>query len=198
LRIWFPNRSHQGSERGKVQMARPYAGDCVPTATIDEYLDRLEEVIECAPVMPFTGKCILDRKELQGLLTAMRDALQPASAQSNTKSFTQIRTGNFPAVDMEQRASAINSFNEGEGIFEPQALVKANITPAASSQEVIDAKAEANRILEDAKSEAVKIRTGADEYAENALASVEQNALGAARAARKGLDVLQRRRGTGN
>lgn len=72
------------------------------------------------------------------------------------------------------------------------------VVPQEVTDQLVDAKAEADRIIDEAKQEAQRIRSGADEYAENTLASVEQNALGAARAARKGLEVLQRRRSSGN
>ena len=177
-------------------MAKAYAGECIPKATIEEYLDRLEEVIECAPTMPFTGKCVLDRKELQGLLTAMRDAIDPDASYGSTRTFKQVTTGQLltqrPVDDKQEW-----SFEENAALNISKASPKL-ITPEAELQEVVDAKAKAEEIIEAAKQEATRIRSGADEYAENALASIEQNALSAARAARKGLDVLQRRRGQGN
>jgi len=179
-------------------MTRPYADDCVPTATIEEYLDRLEEVIECAPTMPFTGKCVLDRKELSGLISAMRESLSSDGSSSPTRSFPQVRTGSFQAVGQDPRAYSKNQEQPFEEPFETSAPQRVMNQPEETPGAVIDAQAEALRILEAAKAEAVKIRTGADEYAENTLASVEQNALGAASSARKGLEVLQRRRGSGN
>ena len=176
-------------------MAKSYGGECIPKATIEEYLDRLEEVIECAPTMPFTGKCVLDRKELQGLLTAMRDAIDPDASYGSTRTFRQVATGQFaaqkPAEDKQEW-----SFDEDAATDIPKTSPKA--ATEADLQEIADAKARAEEIIEAAKQEASRIRSGADDYAENALASIEQNAINAARAARKGLDVLQRRRGQGN
>jgi hypothetical protein len=179
-------------------MTRPYADDCVPTATIEEYLDRLEEVIECAPTMPFTGKCVLDRKELNGLITAMRDSLSSEGVMSSTRSFPQVRTGSFQAVSSDIKPYGKGQDTSFETPFETTAQQRSFNEPEEPQKEVMDAQAEVARILEAAKAEAAKIRSGADEYAENTLASVEQNALGAARSARKGLEVLQRRRGSGN
>jgi len=177
-------------------MAKAYGGECIPKATIEEYLDRLEEIIECAPTMPFTGKCVLERKELQGLLTAMRDAIDPDASYGSTRTFKQVATGQFaaqrPAEDKQEW-----SFGDEAAMDMPKAAQKA-AAPIEDLQEIVDAKAKAEEIIETAKLEASRIRSGADEYAENALASIEQNALNAARAARKGLDVLQRRRGQGN
>lgn len=175
-------------------MTRPYAEECVPTATIEEYLDRLEEVIECAPTMPFTGKCVLDRKEVTGLISAMRSSLASAGAQAYTKPFSQVRTGSFPALSPEKAGTTVAQESFPDAPFDNQPALKGKAQEELVQREVMDAQAEAVRILDDAKAEAAKIRQGADEYAENTLASVEQNALGAARSARKGLEVLQRRR----
>ncbi len=177
-------------------MSKAYAGECIPKATIEEYLDRLEEVIECAPAMPFTGKCVLDRKELQGLLTAMRDAIDPDVSYGSTRTFKQV-TANQPPSQKSLEDKQEWSFEEDAAPDVHRSPQKAPL-PEAEMQEVVDAKAKAEEIIETAKLEASRIRSGADEYAENALASIEQNALNAARAARKGLDVLQRRRGQGN
>lgn len=177
-------------------MSKAYAGECIPTATIEEYLDRLEEVIECAPTMPFTGKCVLDRKELQGLLTAMRDAIDPDASYASTRTFKQVTTGQFTAQKQVEDKQEW-SFGDDAMPENPKPSHKAAM-PEEDLQEIVDAKAKADEIIETAKLEASRIRSGADEYAENALASIEQNAMNAARAARKGLEVLQRRRGQGN
>jgi cell division septum initiation protein DivIVA len=145
--------------------------------------------------MPFTGKCVLDRKELQGLLFAMRDAIQ-VGQNSNTRAIQQSKTDIFQTnTDTRKAIRPFEDIVEETGQV-PETLPVAQ--QALASPEVEDARTEAARIVENAKLEAAKIREGADDYAENTLASVEQNALGAARAARKGLDVLQRRRNTGN
>jgi len=182
-----------------MQMVRTGSAVCVPTATIEEYLDRLEEIIECSPTMPFTGKCVLDRKEVSGLISAMREALQAGGGSASSARSSQIsRTEPFQSQpDLGRKAAT--SFSEGaDEPFEEVSEVRELETPKVDDPQLLDAKAEASRIIEEAKLEAQKIRSGADEYAENALASVEQNALGAARAARKGLEVLQRRRSSGN
>ncbi len=170
----------------------------IPTATVEEYLDRLEEIVECAPTMPFTGKCVLDRKELSGLISAMRDVLHAESPSSTSRLHQQMRTDAFQPVGAAQRRHTTAQEEMHEEPFEEVSSVKEIIVPQEVTDQLADARTEAERIVEEAKQEAQRIRSGADEYAENALASVEQNALGAARAARKGLEVLQRRRSSGN
>lgn len=168
----------------------------MPTATIEEYLDRLEEIVECAPTMPFTGKCVLDRKEISGLVAAMRGAL--ISGQSQTKVYPMVNTETFPSLGEATKKGLAKPEEDLESPFESVSAVKIVEKTDETQAPVRDALAEAARIIEEAKTEAQKIRAGADEYAENALAGVEQNALSAARAARKGLDILLRRRSAGN
>lgn len=180
-----------------MEMVRSGFSANIPTATIEEYLDRLEEIVECAPTMPFTGKCVLDRKELSGLISAMRDGLRSEGLSSATRQHQQ-RTDTFQPVGASHRRQTLPQDDRIEEPFEEVSQVKEVVVPQEVTDQLVDAKAEADRIIDEAKQEAQRIRSGADEYAENTLASVEQNALGAARAARKGLEVLQRRRSSGN
>ncbi len=141
-------------------MVRTGSAVCVPTATIEEYLDRLEEIIECSPTMPFTGKCVLDRKEVAGLISAMREALQTGGqAAAPTRPSQLSRTEPFQSQPDYGRKPG-SSFSGGtDEPFEEVSEVKELVTPKVEESQLTDAKAEAARIVEEAKSEAQKIRS---------------------------------------
>ena len=57
------------------------------------------------------------------------------------------------------------------------------------------AQAESRRMLDEADTEAYEVRSGADQYAANVLIQLEGDVVRTLEAIRRGIEVLQRRRG---
>jgi cell division septum initiation protein DivIVA len=140
--------------------------------SVIECLDRMERTIESSGRMLFSGKRIVDGVELLELIDRIRIALpeeiRQAEALQSERSRIVAESGHVEAGPSGQTS--------------------------ASGEVTARAREEAEGILAQARREAFEIRTGADEYAESTLSSLQDTLDRTSFVVRKGIDELKRRK----
>lgn len=139
--------------------------------SVVECLDKMESIIESASKVPLSGKRVVDGVELLELIDKVRIALPEEIRQAETL----IAERNRIAYETPYPESA------------------APRQASAFSEALADAREEAGRIVEEARREAAEVRSGADEYAESTLSSLEDTLEKTAAVVRKGIEELGRR-----
>lgn len=125
---------------------------------VQKKLDEIVAAVEGARSMPMSASCVLNRAELLGLLSALRDELPDSLSQA------QALLGDREQMVAEARAEADRII---ESAHQHRGSLVSDTEIARRSQE------EADRILGEASREAEEIRAEADDYVDSKLANFE-------------------------
>lgn len=117
-------------------------------------IHELEDLVEQASRLPFTGKCMIPEDELMNLITDMRN--QWPSALREAESITQERD----KIIEDAHAEAQNIIEQAKA-YAQKKVSDSEITAAA--------KARANEILEKTYQHSEEVRGGSMQYAEQIL-----------------------------
>ncbi len=139
-------------------------------------LDRLEQLIESAPEIPLTGRCLIDADEALELLEKIRQALPEEVKQAEWLTTEKDR------VIQEGQAEAERLILQAEEY----------VAKLVSESEVVKrAQAEATRILEEARRQAQEMEAGAGQYADAILANLQESLEKTLRVVKKGREELK-------
>ncbi len=138
--------------------------------TVDDLLDELEDILEQSSTMPFTGKTMVNKDEILEIITEIRLKLPNELKQSKWV----LEERNKILIDAQKEAEAI--VKDG-GATVNRLVDEHEISRAA--------KALAEKIIADAKSEAKELRLGAIEYADEVLALIQNTMTDSLNAANK-------------
>ena len=121
-------------------------------------LDALEDAIENAVSVPFSGKCMVDRNEILELIQDIRLKLPDEIKQAKWISKERARI----LAEAQQEADDI--------VKNAESRIAAMVNEHEISQKAYE---QAETILSNAKKSAREIRLGTREYADNILGRVE-------------------------
>lgn len=122
-------------------------------------LDALEDAIENAVSVPFSGKCMVDRNEILELIQDIRLKLPDEIKQAKWISKERARI----LAEAQQEADDI--------VKNAESRIAAMVNEHEISQKAYE---QAETILSNAKKSAREIRLGTREYADNILGRVEE------------------------
>ena len=125
-----------------------------------EFVDELEELIETASQVPLTGKVMVDRADVLGILSDLRNEVpnQIEEASKITKKRDSIIED--AKAESEKMIEYARAKSE-EYINEDELVIKAN--------------QRADEILSNANAESLQIREGARDYADELLENTQVN-----------------------
>jgi cell division septum initiation protein DivIVA len=125
---------------------------------VQKKLDEIVAAVEGARSMPMSASCVVNRADLLGLLSEVREALPESLSQA------QALLGDREQMVAEARAEAERII---EDAHQHRGSLVSGTEIARRSQE------EADRILAEARREAEEIRVEADDYVDSKLANFE-------------------------
>lgn len=139
-------------------------------------LDRLDQLIEAAPEIPLTGKCLIDAEEALSLIDKIKNALPE-----------EVRRAEWLASERERM------LQEGQAEAE-RILLQAEeyVQKMVSESEIVKkAREEAARIVEEARKEALELEKGAREYADQVMSGLEEALTQTLNVVKKGREKLK-------
>lgn len=138
-------------------------------------LDRLDQMIESAPEIPLTGKCLVDAEEALDLLDRIRNAIPEEVKRA------EWLTAEKDRVIQEGQAEAERMLVQAEE-YVARMVTESEITRKA--------KESRDELLAEAQEHAQEIEAEAKEYAESVLASLEEALERTLGVVKKGRDEL--------
>jgi vacuolar-type H+-ATPase subunit H len=151
-----------------------------------ELIDRLESMVAHAKRMPITGRAQLDAERLVELVDQMRLAI-PRNIQE-AQEVLERREQIINQTMLDARRVRATAETDARVLVDESELVKS----AKKRGEEVFAEAEdkAQRVLALAEREARKKMTGADQYAQDTLANLEEQVLNVLNAIHGGQRIL--------
>ena len=142
-----------------------------------DYLDKLEKLIEDGISVPVVGRKVINKIEALELIDQIRillpDEMKQVIANTENNNAT-IKMAAIPTAEAKAKQE-----------------LPANVE---GHELVVAARNESLRILDVARKEATDIKSGAEDYVETTLSSLEDTLSRTARIVRKGIDELARRK----
>jgi vacuolar-type H+-ATPase subunit H len=142
-------------------------------------LDRLERTIESGTQIPLTGKSLLEKEELLELVEEIRASMPEEIERA---AWVMKERDNIMKEAQREAQDVIKKAKDyvGKSINE--------------SDIILQARSEADKIIDESKKYIREIKEGADSYADSSLANLESTLLEALKVIRKGREVLNRER----
>ncbi len=142
-------------------------------------LDRLERTIDSSTQIPLTGKALLEKEELLELVEEIRTSMPEEIERA---AWIVKERDNIMKEAQREAQDIIKKAKDyvGKSINE--------------SDIILQARAEADRIIDESKKYIREIKEGADSYADSSLANLEATLLEALKVIRKGREVLNKER----
>lgn len=138
-------------------------------------LDRLDQMIESAPEIPLTGKCLIDAEEALDLLDRIRNAIPEEVKRA------EWLTAEKDRVIQEGQAEAERMLSQAEE-YVAKMVHESEISRRANE--------ERERLLADATQQANQIEKDAREYAESVLKQLEDALTQTLSVVKRGRDEL--------
>lgn len=132
--------------------------------TLLTLLDQLEEMIDSAPEIPFTGRAVIDGDEALELLARIREALPEEYRSGAQGAAGEAAVAGDEAVPPPTEAERI--------IMEAEAYANRLVSEHEVTQR---AEEEAQRIIEKARQQARELEVEAEQYARSVLERLESS-----------------------
>jgi cell division septum initiation protein DivIVA len=139
-------------------------------------LDRLERTIESGAAIPLTGKVIVEKEEVLELVEEIRQSM-PEEIEKAT-------------WIMKERDNILReAHKESQDVIKK---AKEHVGRSISESDIVkQARAEADRLIEESKRYVKELQEGADQYADASLAKLENTLLETLKVVKKGRSVLK-------